>query len=245
MYQDRKTHPRISIAIIIIVLCFISLIGVTYALFTNGDDGVIGINVASGDIGVDIVDKDQMTLIGDVLNFVGVEGNPNEVRWEPGAVHYTEPFAIKNLGNIPISYRVYIECKDEDSVLLDVLEFYIITESELEAAGGRIGLEQLDESVKMQSFDKYLEAGALSEDYYHLVVRMVPEAGNEYQGKVLNGIGITVYAVQGNVDVSDALPSQTESETVTGTEAETETTAEAETVTETETAQESQADNNQ
>ena len=233
MQSSHKINPRISVAIIIIVLCFVSLVGVTFALFTNGDDGVIGINVASGDIAIDIVDKDEKSMLGNVLHFVGVDGDPNKIIWEPGMVHYTEPFAIKNLGNIPVSYRVYVECKEEDSLLMGALDFYIISESDLKAAGGRAGLELLDSSVKMQSFDRYLEAGALSDEYYHLVVRMKPEADNDYQGLVLNGIGITVYAVQGNVDISDALPS-TSTETANGTVTESESETETETETETE-----------
>ena len=220
MKNNSKISSRISVAIIIIILCFASLVGVTFALFTNGDDGVIGINVASGDIKIDIIDKNQASMLGDVLEFVGVDGDPNDIKWEPGAVRYTEPFAIKNKGDIPVSCRVYIECKERDAKLVEALEFYIISETNLKAAGGRDGLDILDASTKMQFFDKKLEPDAVSDEYYHLVIRMKPEAGNEYQGLLLKGIGITVYAVQGNMDVSDAL---------TGTETETETKSETET----------------
>ena len=241
MRKSRKIDSKIVVALIIILLCIVSLVGVTFALFTNGDDGIIGINVTSGDIKIDIVDKNLATMVGDTLSFADYEGDPNEIWWEPGAIRYTEPFAIQNLGNIPVSYRVYIECKDEDAKLLEVLEFYIISETDLKKAGGRVGLEMLDEDKKMTSFDKKLAENAISDEYYHLVVRMLPSAGNDYQGLLLNGVGITVYAVQGNVDISDTVTesttesvtesvteTQTESESVNVTETETETTAETE-----------------
>ena len=43
-----------------------------------------------------------------------------------------------------------------------------------------------------------LAVGESSETYY-LFVRMKESAGNEFQGKTYTGIGVTVYAVQGNV----------------------------------------------
>ena len=232
--QDGKIiNPKISVAIIIIILCVISLIGVTFALFTNGNDGVIGINITSGDIKIDIVDKNEATLVGDVLDFVGVDGDPNDILWEPGAVHYTEPFAIKNLGDVPVNYRVYIECKQEDAKLIEALEFYIISEETLKSTDGRLGLELLEDSLKMDAFESSLAPGELSSEYYHLVVRMKPEAGNEYQNLELTGVGITVYAVQGNVGVHDTTSAtQNESENLTESETQTESESATEAVTE-------------
>ena len=40
----------------------------------------------------------------------------------------------------------------------------------------------------------------MSETYY-LVIRMKETAGNEFQNKTYTGIGITVYAVQGNAPI--------------------------------------------
>ena len=40
-----------------------------------------------------------------------------------------------------------------------------------------------------------------SSDIYYLVVRMKDDAGNAYQDQSYSGIGITVWAVQGNAHV--------------------------------------------
>ena len=40
-------------------------------------------------------------------------------------------------------------------------------------------------------------------DTYYLYIRMKESAGNEFQGKTYSGIGITVYAVQGNVEIGE------------------------------------------
>ena len=38
-------------------------------------------------------------------------------------------------------------------------------------------------------------------EMYYLVIRMKTTATNDFQGKEYSGIGITVYAVQGNVEI--------------------------------------------
>ena len=38
---------------------------------------------------------------------------------------------------------------------------------------------------------------------YFLIIRMKEEAGNAFQNKKYTGIGVTVYAVQGNVEIKE------------------------------------------
>ena len=40
-------------------------------------------------------------------------------------------------------------------------------------------------------------------DIYYLVVKMKANAGNKFQGRSFSGIGVTVFAVQGNTDITD------------------------------------------
>ena len=60
----------------------------------------------------------------------------------------------------------------------------------------------LDSAVEITSYKGSLDLDE-STDTYYLVVQMDPNAGNAYQGLELNGVGITVCAVQGNVNVDD------------------------------------------
>ena len=61
----------------------------------------------------------------------------------------------------------------------------------------------LDNAQRMTEFVGRLEAGCCSTDTYYLFVKMKESAGNEFQGKIYEGIGVTVYAVQGNVDAKE------------------------------------------
>ena len=181
---------KITLSVIAILLCLISLVGVTLALFTSGiSDGKIGINVTSGKVSVDIEDAAGNSLVGEVLDFVSTSTS-NPIYWEPGATFVTEPFKITNESDIPINYHLFVNNGANDSELVDVLEFYITTDpSRRETVG------TLDE------FKGELGVEDSSDVMYYLVVHMKETAGNKYQGLTLTGVGVTVYAVQGNVEI--------------------------------------------
>ena len=191
MLENRHYRKEIIIAVTVILLCLISVAGTTFALFTSDlGDGTIGINVTSGDVEVDIQDTDGNTLVGDVLDFV-TTGSNTTLYWEPGATFYTQGFKIVNTGDIPINFKAYIEDGNEDSRLVEALEFYITDD-----------LKNIKNAERLSSCGGHLEVDASSKTYY-LVVHMKEDAGNEYQGLTLTGVGITVLASQGNVNVDD------------------------------------------
>ena len=225
MQNYRKHSKKIAVALIIILLCMVSLVSVTFALFTNGDDGKIGINVTSGKIKIDIIDPQGKSLKGDVLDFVGSDGSTKgDIIWEPGAVFYTEPFAIENQGDSPVEYRMYVECSDEDAKIVEVLEFFIVSTTDLKTKyPTRESLNSIDDLEELKEHKGRLEPQTVCADTYHLVVRMKADADNDYENLVVNGIGITVYAVQGNVSIDDVpIPTDTESDSEEETELSTE-----------------------
>ena len=188
--SNRNTKvSQIVLSVAIILLCLISLLGITFAIFTNDlNDGTIGINSTSGDLLIDIVDEGGSSLVGKTLDFVKKDAG-QKILWEPGATYYTQSFKITNEGNIPINYLLYINNSDEESELAEALEVYI-TKDPTDPEGTE-GLAEFRGSL-----------GALGEsEEYYLVVRMKSTAGNKYQNKTLDGIGITVYAVQGNAPI--------------------------------------------
>ena len=103
---DRK-RTTITISLITILLCLISMVGVSYALFTAGDDGKIGINAASAECDIDILDMNGVSLIGGTLDFEPADGR-DIIYFEPGATFCTEGFKISNEGNIPVNFRLSI-----------------------------------------------------------------------------------------------------------------------------------------
>ena len=191
MLENRNYKKELIIAAIVICMCMVSVVGTTFALFTNDlANGTIGINVTGGDIIVDIQDTAGNTLVNDVLDFVTTAVNP-KLYWEPGVTFYTQGFKVTNEGEISIKFTAYIEKGHGDIDLIDALEFYIISEEDL---------GNLQNAERLESFEGYLKSNQ-SSGIYHLVVHMKEEAGNKYQGLKLTGVGITVMAVQGNVNL--------------------------------------------
>jgi hypothetical protein len=189
MSGKRKTF---ILSMSMFALCVTLLVGVTLAIFTNDiDDGTIGINTTAGSIQIDILDEADVSLIGEVLYFDKEEGGIKKIFWEPGATYVTEGFKVSNNGTIPVNYQIFINYTEEDSDLVKVLKFWVTEDP-----------TSLESAVEITSYKGSLDANDQTGPYY-LVVQMSADAGNTYQGLELNGVGITVHAVQGNVNVGD------------------------------------------
>ena len=180
------------IAAMVILLCFVSVTGATYALFTSAtEDGTIGINATSGSIKLDIIDASDnpSSLINDVLDFV-TTSDQKEVLFEPGATYYTEGFRVKNDGTIRIQYIIYVS--EDERLAADFFDAFDVWLTK--------DPKSKSDMVLLQEFSGRLEVGQSSEVYY-LVFRMKENAKNEFQDRTFTGVGITVCGVQGNADI--------------------------------------------
>lgn len=200
MYDENKIRlvgikNRIIACFLVMTLCFSSIIGSTLALFTNDPErGKIGVNTTSGKVRVDIVDasEEQNSLVGDALRFM-TTSQSDTFYIEPGATFYTQGFRVKNMGNVTINYHLYVS---DDRFLNmanfdDVFDVYITTD-----------IDNIKNAEKLMSFIDRLEAGETSDTYY-LVLRMKENATNDFQNQKYSGIGVTVYAIQGNVEIKE------------------------------------------
>lgn len=184
-----------------LLICFAMLVGSTFAWFT--DTASTGVNkIVAGTLKVDIVaaDKDDatgkypsLTGEGSKLNFVKAEGAENEsILWEPGCVYQTEGFRIQSKGNLALKWKVQInkshtvEKEIHGHELLDVIEFSIVDEN--------------GASVSLDKFTGNLNGVDAVSGIYKLQGKMKTTAGNEYQGLVLDGVTITVFATQDTVE---------------------------------------------
>lgn len=193
MFTYKSNKHALIVSILATLLCFTCLTGATFALFTNDpNDGTIGIVVASGDVEIDIVDTSDVTLQGRAMSFI--TNSTDDIYFEPGSTFYTQGFQVKNTGDIPINFSLSVS-KDES---IDMQEF----DEAFEVWIVRAEDESFANAERLTEFKGRLGAGDSSE-IYHLFVRMKETAGNEFQGKVYEGIGVTVYAVQGNVDIGE------------------------------------------
>ena len=178
---------------LILLLCLVSMVGVTYALFTSDpEDGTIGINVTSGRVEIDIENDAGVSIVGSALHLSPDGRLMEDVTFEPGATVYTEGFRVVNEGSITVNFRM---CVSRDASI-DETEF-------LEAFDVFVTKTPNDLNSAEPIYDFTGTLGADGEtDLYHLVVRMKDTAGNKFQGVTYEGIGVTVFAVQGNAPIS-------------------------------------------
>ena len=201
MIRFKSNRKAFVITALIILLCLISLAGATVALFTSDThDGTIGVITTAGNMDVDIVDAtsaEPVSLEGQVLKFENVPEGEDAI-FEPGATFYTQAFQVLNAGNIPINFRLYISKDDQMDMesFQKAFEFGITTDP-----------NDPDSIVWLTSFEGRLETDERSAPYY-LVVRMKETANNDFQNERYSGIGITVYAVQGNVSVQEEISNE-------------------------------------
>ena len=176
---------------LIILLCLVCLTGATLALFTsNLNDGTIGIVTTTGSVKVDIVDTSpkQNTLVDKVLQFQ-TSSTQKVILFEPGATFYTQGFKIKNTGDIPVNFSLSVSKDDK----IDMEEFDKAFELWIVKEG-----DDFSSAEKLTEFKVNGLAAGESSDTYYLFIKMKESVGNEFQGKTYTGIGVTVYAVQGN-----------------------------------------------
>ena len=198
MFRYQTSKRALFIAAMIILLC---LAGSTLAIFTSDkNDGTIGVVAIAGDIEVDIVDADDTSrsLIDGVLQFEsstdGERFDIDSVYFEPGRAFRTQGFKVKNTGNIDIKFRMYISADDkiDMNVFNEAFEILISTDP-----------DDFSKAENIIYFEDELARDTCAPDTYYLYIKMRETAGNEFQGDVYSGIGVTVYAVQGNINIKE------------------------------------------
>ena len=188
--KGKATKRALVSSIVSIVLCVTMLIGTTFAWFTDTASTAVN-KIQSGTLKVDIVDAadGETSLKNKELSFMRSDDEKNltaneNVLWEPGVTFKTQSFKIKNDGNLALKYKLTLNGVSGDSELLKVITFSVVGED--------------GQAVDLSSFEGNLTAdenGKLSQALY-IQGTMATSAGNEYQGKTLEGIGITVVATQ-------------------------------------------------
>ena len=196
MFRYKTNKQAVIIAALVILLCLACLTGATLALFTSDpNDGTIGIVTTSGDVEIDIVDTSGVTLQNRALAFMTTSGatDSDDVLFEPGATFYTQGFKIKNTGDILVNFSLSVSKDDK----IDMEEFAKAFELWIVKEG-----DDFSNAEKLTEFKVNGLAAGESSDTYYLFIRMKESVGNEFQGKTYSGIGVTVYAVQGNAKLN-------------------------------------------
>ena len=179
--NSKNTKRALVSSTLAMLVCVAMLVGTTFAWFT--DTASTSVNkIQSGKLDVDIVDANNVHI--DTLNFIKAEGGKDEaILWEPGCTYNLTPFKIVNNGTLALKYKVVVSGAVGDTDLLDVIDFSYTTEDgtfDINAEG-------------------HLGAGA-STKLITMSGKMQETAGNDYMGKEVTGITITVVATQDTVE---------------------------------------------
>ena len=188
--NQKATKRALLTSVMALVMCVVMLVGTTFAWFTDTASTAVN-KIQAGNLDVDIVGEDGVSLDGKSLSFVKAGAATDAeaaILWEPGATFFTQGFKIVNKGNLALKYKVVVSGTTGDAKLLKAIKFDVVTEKTKEAT------EALAEEGNL------LLNGASAPEaenvYYYLRGHMKEDAGNEYKNLTLDGISITVYATQ-------------------------------------------------
>jgi predicted ribosomally synthesized peptide with SipW-like signal peptide len=174
MSNTKTTKRALLSSVIAMFICVAMLIGTTFAWFTDSASTAVN-KIQAGTLDVQLLDESGASVEGQTLKWKTADNRAqSEILWEPGCTYELQPVQIKNNGNLALKYKIVISGIQGDAKLNEAIE-WTINDTALDA-------------------DHPLAAGA--SNTLTISGHMKEDAGNEYQGKSIDGIGITVVATQ-------------------------------------------------
>ncbi len=210
MTKRRNTKSALISAILVLCMLFTSLIGTTFAWFTDSvtssgniiQTGNLDVQLLmhNGTEYVDISESDK-PIFGE--NSLVAEWEDVDLLWEPGKTQIVY-LGVKNAGSLALKYNVVVDVVDNG--LVGALDYAIVDGATKDDAD-KLGVASWADIVAIDGVQTGLiqsgrtvaaNNGALesnSYDYFALAVHMNKDAGNEYQDKNIV-IDITIMATQ-------------------------------------------------
>ena len=177
--KDNRTSVKRSLFVSAIALTLTAalLIGSTFAWFTSTASTGVS-KVEAGKLKVTLLNGDKELSSTDVLTWQKAKGQTGTALWEPGCTYNLEPITIKNTGSLALKYKIVITGIKGDADLNKVID-WSVNDTALDA-------------------DHPLAVGASNE--LTISGHMQESADDNYQGKTIDGISITVVATQDTVE---------------------------------------------
>ena len=186
MNNSKMTRRALFTSVVAMFVCITMLIGTTFAWFTDTASTAVN-KIQAGTLDIQLLDEQGNSLEGTTLSWQKATGHESdEVLWEPGCTYKLQPIVIKNAGNLALKYKIVITGIQGDAELNNAIEWTITNTSANTSATTALDA------------DHSLAAGA--SDTLTISGHMKESAGNEYRGKSIDGIGITVVATQDTVE---------------------------------------------
>lgn len=174
MTNCKQTKRALLSSVLALLLCFTMLLGTTFAWFTDtASTSVNTIQAGTLDVALEMKDGDKwVSAEGKTLSFTNNY-------WEPGCTYALPELRIVNNGNLSLKYKVVITGIKGDAKLNEAIEW----------------------TINGMVMDHEYTLNAEATQNFTISGHMKENAGNEYQGKKIEGISITVYATQATVEV--------------------------------------------
>ena len=184
--NNKKTTKRALLSsVMAIVLCLAMLIGTTFAWFTDSASTAVN-KIQAGTLDIELqyqkADSSWESAEGKVLDFKKPSGHENEsILWEPGCTYELPAIRILNKGNLALKYKLAITGIKGDAKLNEAIVWTNGATDEL-----------------LSEYTGTMIPGENDNVTAPIVIKghMKEEAGNEYRGLSIDGIGITVVATQ-------------------------------------------------
>lgn len=177
--KDNRTSVKRSLLVSAIALTLTAalLIGSTFAWFTSTASTGVS-KVEAGKLKVTLLNGNKELSSTDVLTWQKAEGQTGTALWEPGCTYNLEPITIKNTGSLALKYKIVITGIKGDADLNKVIDWNV-NDTALDA----------DHPLAVGESKELTISGHMQEN-----------ADDNYQGKTIDGISITVVATQDTVE---------------------------------------------
>ena len=196
MNNTKTTKRALLSSVMAMLLCITMLIGTTFAWFTDtASTAVNKIQAGKLDVALEMATSwsgdtpsDWGTAEGQTLRWMTADGRGDDlILWEPGCTYNLNQFRIVNNGNLALKYKIVISGIVGDAKLLEAIDFTVS------------GVDGATTAAHLNGFEGKLAANSTT-DAITITGHMKESAGNEYQNKSIDGIGITVVATQDTVE---------------------------------------------
>ncbi len=212
MANSKTTKKALLSSALALTLCVAMLIATTFAWFTDtASTSVNKIQAGTLDVTLEMAtawDTDGTVKTWEpaenqTLSFLQKDANGDltqnaDILWEPGCTYELPALRISNNGNLALKYKIIISGIKGNAKLNDVIT-WTINNSDDES--GATALAKTEYALKGKTTTPAAAEGGeattnVDSDILTISGTMNKNAGNEYQGLSIDGIGITVIATQ-------------------------------------------------
>ena len=203
MNNTKTTKRALLSSVIAMIICVAMLIGTTFAWFTDSASTAVN-KIQAGTLDVQLLmydGTDYVDISNDSRAIFGTgsiaQNNNAQTLWEPGKTQVAY-LAIKNNGNLALKYKVALDVDNVSKNLYEVMEYAITPDAtNTNPVTAWTSGNSVVEGTQVVATDVSLPVGATHK--FALSVHMKEEAGNDYQGGMVN-FDLTVLATQDTVE---------------------------------------------